>query len=126
MALDMDDAIYALGGFALRPDSEFLSVFNHYILKAFETGILQRLDVEWNSQRKTPIKIGITEPEPLGINNVMFPFSCLAAAVIISVVMSVIEKLVNKVKVMKSNLAAGGIAFVKPAWREGKPQENKK
>merc|ERR1711884_150768 len=90
VALDMDDAFYTLGGFALRPDSEFLSVFNHYILKAYETGILQRLDVEWDSQRKPPIKIGITEPGPLGINNVMFPFSCLAAAVIISVVMSVI------------------------------------
>ena len=69
--------------------------------------------MEWNSQRKTPIKIGITEPEPLGINNVMFPFSCLAAAVIISVVISVIEKLVNKVKVMKSTSVARGVAFVK-------------
>ena len=35
VALDMDDTFYTLGGFALRPDSEFLSVFNHYLLKVF-------------------------------------------------------------------------------------------
>ena len=125
VALDMDDTFYTLGGFALRTDSEFLSVFNHYLLKAFQSGILKRLDMKWNVDRKSPIKIGITKPEPLGINNIMFPFACLAVAIIISVAMSVIEKVVKKVKVMKSNLAAGGVAFVKQAWIEGKPQGNK-
>ena len=94
--------------------------------QAFETGILKRLEMIWNIDRKSSIKIGITEPESLGINNVMFPFSCLAATIVISVVMSVIEKLVNKVKVMKANSVPSRVVLVKQAWeRRENPRKQK-
>ena len=112
VALKMDDTQYMLGGFGLQPDSEYLSMFNHFLLKAFETGILHRLDRIWNAYLQPPIKIGITEPEPLGINNVMFPLSCLGAAIIISLVIAAVEKVVNKIKLMKSNPAGSGVLFV--------------
>ena len=43
VALKMDDTQYMLGGFGLQPDSEYLSMFNHFLLKAFETGIVTKL-----------------------------------------------------------------------------------
>ena len=96
VALDMDDTLKTWGGFYLRPNSEYLSVFNHYLLKAFETGILQKLDNFWNAETKPVFKIGINEPEPLGINNVMFLFSLLGASIIISLVLATVENLVKK------------------------------
>ena len=94
------------GGFWLRTDSEYLPVFNHYLLKAFETGILHRLDkMIWNVDLKPPIKIEMTEPEPLGINNVMFLFSFLGVGIIISLAMATLENLVRKLrpKTVKKN-----------------------
>ena len=95
----------------MQPHSEYLSMFNHHLLKAFETGILQRLDRIWKVQ--PPIKIGLTEPEPLGFHNVMFPFSFLAVTIIIGVVMAVVEKVVDKIKMLKSNSEGSGVFFVK-------------
>ena len=125
VALKMDDAHSTFGGFWLRRDSEYLSVFNHYFLKAIETGIFHRLDkMIHNAHLIPPIKIGLTEPEPLGINNVMFPFSCLAATIITSLVMAVTEKVVSKAKFPKSNSAGSGVLFVRTrvgtAWNRSR------
>ena len=101
--LKMDDTSYSLMGFHMAPDSEFLGVFNHYLLKAFETGILHKVNKKWNEWRsKPPIKIGLTEPEPLKINNVMFPFSFLAAIIILSVIAAVMEKAVQTFMMLRS------------------------
>ena len=96
VALKMDDTTITWGGFWLRPDSEYLSLFNHHLLKAFETGILKRIDNSYRSEWKPPIKIGLTEPEPLGITNVMFLFSFLGASIIITLLLAAIENLVKK------------------------------
>ena len=102
LALDMDDTYYTLGGFGLPTDSEYLSMFNHYLLKAFERGILHRISNSWLRDSKAPIKIGITEPEPLGINNVMFPLSFLGVAMISSVVTLFVEKVAKKIIMIMS------------------------
>ena len=94
VALKMNDTHYSNLGFALRPDSEYLSLFNHYMLKAFETGILQRLDRKWNAH--PPIKIGLPEPVPLEMKNEMFPFSFLGVAILLSVVIAALEKMVKR------------------------------
>ena len=108
-ALKMDDSVHTHGGHVLHPDSEYLSVFNHYLLKEYEHGILNRLDKSYNGQ--PDIKIGMSEPDPLGINNVMFPFSLLGAAIIMSVIISVVEKAINKI--MVSMPAHGRAMWVK-------------
>ena len=41
--LNMDDAIQGYSSLALQKDSEFLQLFNHYIMKAYETGFFKRL-----------------------------------------------------------------------------------
>ena len=94
----MEDTVFTSYGFQLRPESEYLSVFNHILLKGVETGILKRLDQVWNPHRKPPIRIGMTEPESLSINNVMFPFSYLGVAIIIALSIAFIEKALYRVK----------------------------
>ena len=108
VALDMDDTHFTFGGFLLRGDSEYLSVFNHYLLKAFETGTLQRLDkMVWNADSIPPKKIGLPEPEALGIKNVMFLFSCLGGTIIISLVIAIMENTASRIKLHVSKSAKG-------------------
>ena len=46
IALPMDDAVKEPGGYLLSSNSEYMPVFKHYVLKAFETGIFQRIELE--------------------------------------------------------------------------------
>ena len=93
-----------MNGFALQEDSEFMAIFSHYLLKAYENGILNRLDLFHNGQ--SDIKIGMNEPEPLGINNLMFPFSLLAAGFVTSAAIAVLEKLLKKMNTIVSRTRA--------------------
>ena len=97
VSLTMDDAYHTYVGFALQEDSEFMAIFNHYLLKAYENGIL-----DWLYDEQPDIKIGLNEPQPLGINNVMFPFCFLAAISVTSMAIAVIEKILNKMKTIQS------------------------
>ena len=72
--LKMEDSYIVYAGFVLQPNSEYLSLFNHYLLKAYETGILKRLERSWFAEFDPPIKIGIPEPGPLEMNNVQSLF----------------------------------------------------
>ena len=102
--LKMDDPSIIRVGFGLRPESEYSSVFNHYLLKGFETGVLKRLSLVWNAHIKPPIKIGMTEPEALGFNTVMMSlFIFLGVTILISLSIALIEKVINKVKSSKRN-----------------------
>ena len=55
-AIRMDDAVYGIGTLGLQKDSEFLQIFNHYILKAIESGVL-RDSITITSWHFTPKKI---------------------------------------------------------------------
>ena len=71
-----------------------MAIFNHYLLKAYEIGIHNRLKLFHNDRPE--IKIGLNEPEGLGIDNVMFPFSLLAASFVASTIIAVMEKILNR------------------------------
>ena len=98
--LKMEDSIKVYGGFWFGVDSEYLSMFNHYFLKGLETGIFKRLDITYNAHLKPPIKIGLTEPGPLGINNVIFLFSFLGVAALLSFIIAVLEIWVKKMNMV--------------------------
>ena len=93
LSLKMHDTFYTLGGYALQNNSEYLDIFNHYLLKQLEHGIVNKV---WRIMPNA--KIGMSEPEALAMRNVMFPFSCLMFCMIVSLVMATIEFLVGKVK----------------------------
>ena len=100
IALEIEDSHQTYGGLLLRPDSEYLDVFRHYALKGFESGIFKRIQLTYVGE--PPIKIGLTEPEPLGLNNVMSGIYILAAFVSFSVVILIAEILIHKFTAAKS------------------------
>ena len=97
-ALKMDDPVVSTVGFGLQKGSEFEQVFNHYILKQIEHGILKRLHRQYytrlNEYRMQ--NSGIGEAQPLSINNVLFLFICLATGILASIAITIIEFIVER------------------------------
>ena len=96
-ALSMHDEHYCcLVTLGLQKDSEFLMAFNHYLLKEMEHGIIKRLYRNYHIGLFVDEEFGMSEAQPLGINNVMFPFVSLAIGGFVSVVMALMEYVKNR------------------------------
>ena len=103
--LHMHDAFYNLLGFGLQKDSEFLGIFNHYLLKEMEHGINMRETRNLQSIYHRNKDFEMPEPQPLGNNNVMFLFILLGLGITMSVTMAIFEAAVGKLmKKMKFEL----------------------
>ena len=104
-ALKMDDSVYSTAGLALQLDSEFRQIFNHYILKAYETGEFMRVYRHYHIDLFTKEKFEMPEPQPLGFNNVIFCFMLLGFGICISLIMVMMEvikeKILKEQRVMK-------------------------
>ena len=89
--LKMDDAIYGQVTLALQRDSEFLPLFNHYILRGHESGFYARLfRIQYDGIfRKENFEM--TEPQPLGYDNLSFCFICLAMGIGVSITAVLVE-----------------------------------
>ena len=96
--LNMDDAVYQSNTLGLQKDSEFLQLFNHYIMKAYETGFFKRLFRKYYINLFIKENYEMVEPLPLGFNNVMFLFICLATGVCLSIIMVLLELTLITVK----------------------------
>ena len=96
--LNMDDSVYASASLPLQKDSEFLQLFNHYILKAYETGFFKRLFRKYYIDLFIKENYEMVEPQPLGFNNVVFLFLCLAAGICLSITMVLMELTLFTVK----------------------------
>ena len=94
--LTMDDSGYVIAGFGLQRESEFSKMFNHYLLKESEHGIRNRLYRKYFNGLYVKEEFGMPEPQPLGIDNVMFTFCCLGVGVTISIITAVVEFMVRK------------------------------
>ena len=71
-ALKIADGSWLITTNALQGNSEFLQIFNHYILRQYEHGLLTR------NRRRTFLtrneQFGISEAYPMSLKNVIFPF----------------------------------------------------
>ena len=94
--IKMDEKYYDSGTLALTKDSEFLPMFNYYILKAYETGIMMKLHRDHHSVLFTNQHFGMTEPQPLGTKNVMFLFIGLGFMIFLSCLIALVENLNKK------------------------------
>ena len=103
VGLKMDDSSYSLMTLLLPKDSEFLPLFNFYILKELEHGIIARLYRKYHVDFYVNEQFEMTEAVPLGINNVMFSFIFLGLGIIFSLLITAIE-LVNKKWKKKTSL----------------------
>ena len=93
--LQMDDAFYNFLGLGLQKDSEFLGIFNHYILKEMEHGLNMRASRSLQSIFHVNQQFEMPEPQPLGSNNVMFLFILLGLGIISSMTMTICEVVVR-------------------------------
>ena len=93
----MDDTVYAIGGFGLQKDSEFLQIFNHFILKGLESGEFKRLHRNYYIKLYTRNNFEMIEPQPLGMNNVMFCFISLGFGICLSIIKVMMEFMGKKI-----------------------------
>ena len=91
-ALNLEDAGKIYLTLTLHKDSEFLQIFNYYILKGHEHGIYKKLFKKYHMELFTKEHFGMMEPQPLGANNVMFTFIWLCFAACVSFLVAVAEK----------------------------------
>ena len=96
LALRIDSSDYLVVGFGLQKDSEFLPLFNHYILKGRESGILDRLFKFHHTNMFTKELFGIIEPQPLSYSNIIFLFICLGLGISSSLILAGVEMVVTK------------------------------
>ena len=111
----MEDSVYGLSTLALQRNSEFLQIFNHYILKALEGGEFKRLYRYRSvySDLYTNENFEMIEAQPLGLNNVMFCFICLGFGIclsLIQVMMEVMSKKISKKQILQKANERGGRA----------------
>ena len=96
VALNLDDDGDALSSFLLLKDSEFLPLFNYYLLKAHEHGINKRIYKKHHMVFFTNQQFGMTEALPLGYSNVMFTFICLGIGLCVSLLFASIERMMKR------------------------------
>ena len=92
--LDIVDKVNFFKALAFQTDSEFIALFNHYILRMKENGVIDALKKRrWGKHNKD---YEMVEPIVLGYDNVMFPYAWLAFGVIIAVPLVFGEAIVKK------------------------------
>ena len=96
VTLKMDDLGYGVLAFLLQYDSEFRDIFNYFILKEIEVGVFKKVENIYFGEEKRHQQFGIHEPQPLGFNNVMFPFSCLGLSISVALAIAAMEAVINK------------------------------
>ena len=122
-ALDLDDGAVTktYTTLALHKDSEFLQLFNYYILKGHENGIYKRITKKHYKDLFTKEHFGMREPQPLGANNVMFPFIWLCFSACFSLFMALAEKCVAQ-KISVSPSSSTDVAEQGRPWAERRIQ----
>ena len=121
MKLNTDNLGYSIGSFGLQKNSEFLQMFNHYILKGYESGFfgfsMTRGFFETyedfardNDMRNE--QFAIKEPQPLGPNEIMSAFMLLGFAICVSFLIALAEFLKRKYFVKKTSPSAWSATLV--------------
>ena len=96
VALNMDDSAHVMSAFGLQKDSEFLDLLNHYLLKEIEHGIIYRLKRRFYKALYVKEQFGMSEPQPLGYENVIFTFACLGVGMSTSLGIAMVELIARK------------------------------
>ena len=87
--MDIIEATTFPQSIALKKDSEFFPLFNHYLIKMQEVGLTGRALIKHSQEPDT--EFGMSEPLVLGFDNLFFPFGWLALGVAFAVTILVAE-----------------------------------
>ena len=92
---------YSLATFPLQKNSEFLQLFNYYILKEYEHGIIKNIYRKHHAVFFTNEQFQMMEPQGLSTKNVMFTFIFLGLAVCVSLLIAFAEFSIGKKQLLK-------------------------
>ena len=111
--LKTDNLVNTFGGFGFQKNSEFVQIFNHYIVKAYEIGLLGT-SIKTRGFYKTYTRHGgdidglkrnqnfeTIVAHELNFKNVIFCFICLAVGVALSLSIATLEYMVMMIKSKK-------------------------
>ena len=95
-ALKIADGSWLITTNALQGNSEFLQIFNHYILRQYEHGLLTR------NRRRTFLtrneQFGISEAYPMSLKNVIFPFIWILVGILGALSIALMESCKPRMK----------------------------
>ena len=89
--LDKSAKMVATAAHWLQNDSEFLQIFNHYIMKMYETGVYNRMYRRYFNMKYRREEFSLQEPEPLGGKNVLFLFNSLGIGIFTALGIAFVE-----------------------------------
>ena len=94
--LKTTDSSWSYSTLALQKDSEFHEVFNYYIMKQHEHGLIRRNYRHWYPDYFTNEQYGMSDPYPLTWDNVIFLFYLLAVGMPVSIAVAMMEFALHK------------------------------
>ncbi len=92
---DFEEVRISKLAFGLQHDSEFRSIFNHYISKMFQGGIISKLSKRWlqdDNPGDWSERIFVDEAAAIGFGNVLFPLLLLVGGSVIAIFLACFEK----------------------------------
>ena len=82
IALNIQDRIPKSEAYAFQKGSEFVFMFNHFLKKMHESGVIDQMNRDWSLREEIDFEV---EPAvTLGYKNVVFPFIVLVGGLIFS------------------------------------------
>ena len=94
VALNIQDRVPISDAYAFQKGSEFVFMFNHFLKKMHEGGIIDRMNLDWSLREE--MNFEIDPVVNLGYENVAFPFIILVGGLAFSCILTVFEKALRK------------------------------
>ena len=96
VALKIQDEVPISAAFAFPKGSEFLHLFNHFLKKLREGGIVYKMNEEWSLREELNFEL---EPAvTLGYDNLAFPGMILLGGLMVACTITLCEKLLFQIK----------------------------
>ncbi len=95
--LHFEEGVPSHVAIGLQPDSELRRCFDFHILQMMENGIVRKILDKWmlGKPKDMSHRIFVEEAQALGYDNLFFPATVLAAGCLVSLILSIFEKLLR-------------------------------
>ena len=94
VALNIQDRVPISDAFAFQKGSEFVFMFNHFLKKMHESGVIDKMNRDWSLREE--IEFEVEPAVTLGYKNVVFPFIILAGGLLFSCGLTFFESRIVK------------------------------
>ena len=112
VALKIQDRVQISDAFAFQKGSEFLPMFNHFLRKMHESGIIDKMNQDWSKREE--IDFDLDPTVTLGYENVAFPFTILLGGLSFACIVTLFERAFTAIKKCLGSRASSSRAFNSP------------